>query len=368
MKAAVVREPSGPFVIEDLRDPEPKQGEILVKVAACGVCHTDLHIHDGSVKFPFPCVLGHEVSGTVLGVGGGVDGVAPGDRIAAGFIMPCGECRECRGGREELCESFFAFNRLRGTLYDGKTRLFDQGGTPISMYSMGGLAELVVMPERAAAPLPDGLDLTDSAILGCALLTAYGACHHVAELERGESVAVVGTGGVGSSIIQLARASGASEVIAVDIDDEKLKAARAVGATSLVNASRNDAVEAVRDLTEGSGAEVVFEAIGNPATFTQATEMAADGGCCVMIGIAPTGVMGQLEITRLVRRKLRVLGSFGGRPRRDLPALMEMVAAGRLDLRSLISRRFPLAEAGEAYSKLANGEIVGRAVIDMAAS
>lgn len=365
MKAAVVRERSGPFVIEELRRPEPGPGEIMVEVAACGVCHTDLHIHDGSVPFPFPCVLGHEVSGTVAAVGEGVDSLSPGQRVAGAFIMPCGACAQCRQGREELCEPFFAHNRLNGTLYDGKTRLFDAAGDPVWMYSMGGLSEFAVMPALAAAPIPDGLPTAESTIFGCALLTAFGAAHHVGAVEAGESVTVLGAGGVGVSIVQVARALGAASVIAVDLAADKLEAALEAGASAVVNAAEQDAVERVRELTEGRGSEVVFEAIGHPTTFRQATEMAADGGRVVAVGIAPVGVAGEVEITRLVRRKLQLLGSFGGRPRIDLPELMRMAVNGSLALDSVISRRFPLEQAGEAYRMLAEGEIVGRAIVEM---
>ena len=367
MKAAVVRERSGPFVIEELRMPEPKVGEILVEVAACGVCHTDLHIHDGSVPFPLPCVLGHEVSGTVAAVGEGVDRLSPGDRVAGAFIMPCGSCEQCSRGREELCELFFAYNRLKGTLYDGETRLFDSAGDPVWMYSMGGLSEFAVMPELAAARIPDGLPTVESTIFGCALLTSFGAVHHVGRLQAGETVAVLGTGGVGVSIVQVARALGAARIIAVDLAADKLEAARRAGATEVVDASQEDGVEAVRELTDGRGAEVVFEAIGHPVTFRQATEMAADGGRIVAVGIAPAGIAGEVEITRLVRRKLQLLGSFGGRPRVDLGELMTMAVDGSLELDSVISRHFPLEEADDAYRMLARGEIVGRAIIEMGA-
>jgi len=365
MRAAVVRGAGGPFVVEELRDPEPRAGEVLLEVAACGVCHTDLHVHDGSVPFPFPCVLGHEVSGRLLAVGSGVDHVAPGDRVAAGFIMPCGTCLQCRAGREELCEPFFDQNRLKGSLYDGSTRLFDASGSPIAMYSMAGLAELSVMPALAVAKLPDELPLADSAILGCAMLTAFGAISHVAELREAETVAVLGSGGVGTSVVQVSRALGASQVIAVDLAEEKLAAAASAGATATVNAGELDPAEAVRELTGGRGADVTVEAIGSPSTFRLATELAADGGRCVMIGIAPVGVLGEVEITRLVRRKLRIFGSFGGRPRTDLPALARLAAAGELDLGGMISRRYPLEQAGEAYAALARGEIVGRAIVEL---
>ena len=365
MRAAVVRAHSGPFIVEELQDPEPAADEILVRVAACGVCHTDLHVHDGSVTFPVPCVLGHEVSGTVVATGDGVEDLRPGDRVAAGFIMPCGVCASCRAGREELCEPFFAHNRLNGTLYDGRTRLFDAGGAPIAMYSMGGLAELAVMPQRAAAIVPESLPLTDSAVFGCALLTAYGAAHQVADLQADETVVVVGAGGVGLALVQVARALGAGQVVAVDLAADKLAAATAAGATDTVDASTGDPVAAVRERTGGRGAEVVFEAIGLPSTFRQATEMAADGGRCIMIGIAPVGRTGEVEITRLVRRKLQLLGSFGGRPRTHLPALMQLAVDGKIDLDRVISRRYALDEAGDAYGALARGEVVGRALVEM---
>jgi S-(hydroxymethyl)glutathione dehydrogenase/alcohol dehydrogenase len=367
MKAAVIREKSGPFLIEQLADPSPKAGEILVRVAACGVCHTDLHIHDGSVPFPLPCVLGHEISGTVVALGAGVEGLREGDRVAGAFIMPCGACAMCMAGREELCEPFFAHNRLNGTLYDGETRLFDPSGAPIAMYSMGGLAEFSVMPALGATRIPDALPLADSAIFGCALLTAWGASRHVADLQAGETVAVIGAGGVGTNVVQVARALGAERVIAIDLSQDKLKTAAALGATDLVDASAGDPVEAVRELTGGRGADVVFEAIGRAATFRQATEIAADGGRCVMVGIAPVGATAEVEITRLVRRKLQILGSFGGRPRSDLATLMDMAANGKIQLEGAISRRFSLEDAGTAYGMLERGEIDGRALIDMAA-
>jgi S-(hydroxymethyl)glutathione dehydrogenase/alcohol dehydrogenase len=364
MKAAVVHSRSAPFTLEDLRDPEPGPGEILVRVAACGVCHTDLHIHDGSVAFPFPAVLGHEVSGTVAAIGEGVDHLEEGANIVGAFIMPCGTCRMCTTGREELCEPFFAHNRLNGTLYDGRTRLFDAAGNPVWMYSMGGLAQYAVMPALAAAAIPASAPLSDSAILGCAFLTAYGALVHVGGLQAGASVAVLGAGGVGLSAIEVAAALGAAEIVAVDIAEDRLKTATELGATATVNATKTDAVAAVRDIT-GHGADIVLEAIGQPRTFRQATEMVSDGGRCVMVGIAPVGLAAEVEITRLVRRKIQVCGSFGGRPRQDLADLARLAADGLLDPSALVSRRFPLEQADLAYRLLRDGKIVGRALIEL---
>ena len=377
MRAAVVRERSGPFVVEELRDPRPGPEEILVEVAAAGACHTDLHIHDGSVAFPLPCVLGHEISGVVAEVGSGVDHVEVGQRVVGAFIMPCGHCAECRSGRSELCVEFFAHNRLSGTLYDGQTRLFDKAGQPVWMYSMGGMSELAVMPALAAVRLPDALPLAESAILGCAFLTALGAAQRVAEVGPGAAVAVFGAGGVGSSLIQVCKALGASRVIAVDLDDTKLAAARRLGADEVVNASGSaeaagaaggsggDPVAAIRELTDGRGVDVAFEAIGRPVTFRQASEVCADGGTAVMVGIAPTGALGEVEITRLVRRKLRILGSFGGRPQEDLPVLMAMAADGRIDLAGEVSEHVPLEGVDDVFTRLRRGEILGRAVVDV---
>jgi succinate semialdehyde reductase (NADPH) len=365
MRAAVVREVNGPMRIEQLRDPVPKAGEVLVEVAACGVCHSDLHVQDGSIPFPMPVALGHEISGTIVALGDGVDDIAVGDRVAGAFIMPCGACATCLSGREELCEPFFEHNRRHGTLYDGTTRLFDADGAPVWMYSMGGLSELAVLPVRAVARIPDGLPLPEAAIFGCALMTAYGAATHVAGLAPGEDVAVIGAGGVGGSIVQVARALGAGRIVAIDLDDDKLALATGLGATDVVNAAHADPVAVVRELTEGRGVAVAFEAIGNPRTFRQATEMVADGGRCVMVGIAGPGVTGEVEITRLVRRKLQVLGSLGGRPRQDLAAVMELALDGRLQLEAAIGARFPLEQATEAYALLAAGRIMGRGLIEI---
>jgi succinate semialdehyde reductase (NADPH) len=366
MRAAVIREVGASMQIEELREPEPLSGEVLVKVAACGVCHSDLHIQDGSIPFPMPVVIGHEISGTVVGVGPGVDDLSVGDRVVGAFIMPCGACPACRAGREQLCEPFFEHNRQHGTLYDGHTRLFDSSGAPIWMYSMGGLSELAVVPAHALATVPDGLPLTDSAIVGCALMTAYAATVDSGRLEPGQDVAVLGAGGVGLSIIQMARALDAGHIVAVDLDDSKLALARKLGATDVVNARATDAVAGVREATDGRGPDVVFEAIGSPATFRQASQMVADGGRCVMIGIAGPGVTGEVEITRLVRRKLQVIGSLGGRPRHDMAAVMELARAGALDLPGSIGGRFTLETAAEAYGLLAAGKITGRAVVELA--
>ena len=365
MRAAVLTATGAPVEIEELRDPAPRAGEVLVEVTTCGVCHTDLHVMKGEVAFPLPAVLGHEVSGVVAEVGAGVRRVRAGDRVVASFIMPCGYCSRCVRGQEDLCETFFAMNRLKGTLYDGETRLFRPDGSPVSMYSMGGLAERCVVPETDVFAVPDSLRLEDVAILGCSSLTAYGALRNAADLRVGDTVAIVATGGVGSSLVQLSAAFGASDIIAIDISEEKLDAAAKLGATHTVNSRVADPVEAVRAITAGRGVDVAFEVLGSAATFATAASVVADGGRVVVVGIAPAGVAGEIDLSRLPRRQLKVLGSYGGRPRTDMPALLSLVERGVLSPERVVSRRFGLDQAAEAYQALARGEIVGRAVVDV---
>lgn len=363
MRAAVLAAGAETMSLEDLPTPEPRAGEVLIRVRACGVCHTDLHVLKNEVPFPRPCVLGHEVAGVVAAVGPGVEGYAVGQRVVGAFLMPCGRCGFCVRGRDDLCELFFTCNRQRGVLYDGQTRLRRPDGQPVWMYSMGGLAEYAVVPATALAPLPDDLPLEEAAVLGCAVLTAYGAVRHAADLRAGMAVAVVAVGGVGASLIPIARAFGAWPVVAVDVRSEKLDLARSLGATHLVDAGREDPVAAVRALTGGRGVDVAFEALGRPETVGQAVEMVCDGGRTVLIGIAPVGVTAPLAITRLVRRGLQVVGSYGARTRADLPAVVELARRGVIDLQRLVSRRYPLAAVNTAYAALARGEIVGRAII-----
>jgi len=363
MKAAVLETAPGGLHIEEIPIPTPLEGEVLVKVTACGVCHTDLHVMKAEVAFPTPAVLGHEISGTVVALGPGVAGPPPGTAVACAFIMPCGRCRLCAIGRDDLCDNFFAMNRLRGTLYDGTTRLRRGDGTPLAMYSMAGLAEYAVVPATDVFPLPATLPLPESSVLGCAVFTAYGAVRHGADLRGGERVAVVAVGGVGLNILQIAAAFGASQIIAVDVREDKLEVARRVGATDVVNSTTENAAERVRELTDGRGVDVAFEVLGRPETFTQALEVIADGGRMVAVGIAAGKTAAPVEITRLVRRGLRIIGSYGARTRADMPEIIRLAARGIFRPDAIVTRRFSLDEADAGYQALARGEIVGRAIV-----
>jgi S-(hydroxymethyl)glutathione dehydrogenase/alcohol dehydrogenase len=364
MRAAVLSD-GGVIRVERIPVPVPRASEALIRVEGCGLCHTDLHVVKGEVAFPAPCVLGHEVSGVVVALGDGVASVEVGDRVVGGFIMPCTECAACLAGRDDLCERFFSMNRLNGTLYDGESRLARANGDTLAMYSMAGMAEYCVSPVSGLTVLPEGLPFDASAILGCAAMTAYGAVTRAARLEPGWTVAVVATGGVGMSVVQIARALGASRVIAVDIDPGKLKLARALGATDVVDSREVDAVAEVRALTGGAGVDVAFEARGLPQTFEQASRMLADGGQLVAIGIAAGRATAAIEITPLVRRSQRIIGSYGARTRVDLPAVVALAAEGGFDVDRAVTRRYDLDDIATAFDDLARGEILGRAIVTM---
>jgi succinate semialdehyde reductase (NADPH) len=363
MMAAVLDSAPGELRIEQIPIPAPKAGEVLVKVKACGVCHTDLHVMKAEVAFPMPAVMGHEISGVVAALGPGVQGLKEGTAVASAFIMPCGSCRFCGTGRDDLCDSFFAMNRLQGTLYDGTSRLRRENGAPLAMYSMAGLAEYAVVPATDVFPLPASLPLEESAVLGCAVFTAYGAVRHAADLRGGERIAIVAAGGVGLNIVQIARAFGASQIIAVDVRDDKLELAKRAGATDVVNSTSTDAVARIRELTGGQGVDVAFEVLGIPQTFLQAFESIRDGGRMVAVGIAPGRTTAPVEITRLVRRELRIVGSYGARTRSDMPEIIRLAERGIFRPETMVTQRFPLAEANAAYQALARGAIVGRAIV-----
>ncbi len=363
MRAIVLPEPGAPLRLEDIPRPSPRAGEVLIQVAACGVCHTDLHVMKGEVRFPTPAVLGHEISGTVAAFGTGVAGPPVGTPVVCAFIMPCGTCAYCAQGRDDLCVTFFELNRLRGQLYDGTTRLARADGTPLAMYSMGGLAEYAVVPATDVFPLPARIPLAEASILGCAMLTAYGAVRHQADLRAGETVMVVAVGGVGSNIIQIARACGAAQIIAVDVRADKLEAARKVGATHVIDASQEEVAPAAMEITGGRGVDVAFEALGRPQTILHAFGAVRDGGRVVVVGIAAGDTAVPIPITRLVRRGVRVIGSYGGRVRTDVPAILRLVEQGAIAPQRTITRRYALAEAPDAYAALDRGEIIGRAIV-----
>lgn len=367
MRAAVLRDYDKGLQVEEIPTPRARAGEVLVKVSACGLCHSDLHVIAGAIAFPLPCVLGHEVAGEIVEVGPGNEHneLEVGQRVAGAFLMPCGQCEACAEGRDDLCAPFFDLNRIQGKLYDGETRLFEEDGSPIAMYSMGGLAEYCVIPSTSVTPVPENIDPVSGAILGCAAMTAYGAVRRGADLRYGESVAVVATGGVGSNIIQIAKAFGAKQIIAIDVSDEKLEAARALGATDVVNSAKENVREAVFSKTGGRGVDVAFEALGRPQTWNSALDALRDGGRMVPIGLGAGVQTAEVEINRTVRRSQSILGSYGALTRQDLPEVVRMASNGSIHYEEIVTRRFSLDEVAEGYDLLRKGEIQGRGVVDM---
>jgi Zn-dependent alcohol dehydrogenase len=363
MKAAILREGSPEYSVESIAVPQPRSGEALIRVAACGVCHSDLHVARGQIAFPRPAVLGHELSGTIVALGPNTVGLELGTRVVAGFIMPCTTCENCLRGRDDICSEFFIQNRLNGALFDGESRIALNDGTRLNMYSAAGFAEYAVAPVSALATVHDGLDLAQAAVLGCAGMTGYGAVSRAAGDVEGRTAAVIAVGGVGLSIVQMLAAMGASQVIAVDIDDGKLSLARAIGATDTVNARGVDVPAQIRKLTEGRGVDFAFEALGSAQTLGQAVRSVGEGGRTIAVGLASSDAEVSVPITTFVRRGHSMVGSFGARTRVDLPAVVALAVSGGFALETLVTDTFTLDQINDAYRALGAGAIKGRAIV-----
>ena len=365
MRAVVLEKAGSPYVlqIKNILKPKPRRGEVLIKVCGAGVCHSDLHVALGEIPFPIPAVLGHEVSGVIEEVGEGVEGFQRGDRVVATFIIPCGECYYCRIGREDLCEKFYNYNRLKGVYFDGDTRLRDVDGSPIYMYSMGAWAEYSVIPVRDVFKVPPNLPLDKVSVIGCAVMTAFGACRN-ASLSPGETIVVYGIGGVGSSVVHIAKKVYGVRVIAVDIDDNKLDYATKLGADYVINSRREDPVSTVLKLTNGRGADAAFEAIGLPLTISQAIKSVRAGGRAVIIGLSRSDAEASFNINALVRRGVQIIGSYGGIPSRDIPAILDLLSRGVLNIDYIVQNVYEgIDEIPRALKELEQGKVLGRPVV-----
>lgn len=352
MKAAVLREVNKPLVIEEVTLDEPGQGQVLVKTAATGACHSDLHFIEGVWPTQTPAVLGHEASGIVERVGPGVTYAEPGDHVVLLFVPFCGSCRFCATGRPNLCSQ----GRTRSqTLHIG-----DQAVAPFA--SISSFAEYMVVPESGLVKIRKDVPLDKAALLGCGVMTGVGAAINTAKVEPGATCAVVGTGGVGLNVIQGCVLAGAERIIAIDIHANKLEMARGFGATDFVDASKEDPVAKVRELTDG-GADYAFEVVGLPQAITQAFDMVRRGGEAIIVGMAPLGSEATISATAFLQEKVLRGCSYGStRPRYDMPRLLDLYMAGRLKLDELVSRTYPLEGINEAFAAMKNGE-VARSVI-----
>ncbi|MCP2621627.1 zinc-binding dehydrogenase [Mycolicibacterium smegmatis] len=358
----------GTISVESVELADPRPGEVRVKIAAAGVCHSDLHVTTGAWDVPAPVVLGHEGSGVVTAVGEGVDDLEPGDHVVLSWVPGCGECRYCKAGRPAQCSLVASVVAVKGTLYDGTTRLSNERGTVHHYLGVSSYAEQVVVPRNGAIKVRKDAPLEDIAIVGCAIATGVGAVRNTAGVEPGSTVAVIGCGGVGLACVQGARLAGASRIVAVDVVAEKLELARKLGATDAVDASATDDVVAAMREVLPDGYDYVFDAIGKIATTEQAIAALGLGGAAVIVGLPPQGERASFDPLTLAEADQRILGSNYGSavPERDIPALVDEVMAGNLDLASMISGRRPLEEAAAALDDLAAGHALRQLLIPSA--
>ena len=360
MRAAVLAAVGQPLEMRgDVEVEHPRAGEVLVRMAASGVCHTDLSARSGVMIMPTPVVLGHEGAGVVEAVGDGVTKVVPGDHVLVSWVPQCGECYLCRRDEGHLCDRAVV-TMASGGLLDGTTRLRSAGLPLHQMAATGTFAEMAVVPESGAVPLPRDLDLTLAALLGCSVLTGVGAALNTARVQPGDTVAVIGCGGVGLNVVQGARIARAGEIFAVDTNPAKLRLAEVFGATAAVDASAGDAVSAVMAATGQRGADVVFEVVGAARTIDQAVTMTRRGGHTVLVGIPAMDVMVAVPaFLGLVLAGKTISGCWYGSSNvhADVPRLVELYRAGQLLLDELVSATYPLEQFQAVVDDLHEGKL-----------
>jgi S-(hydroxymethyl)glutathione dehydrogenase / alcohol dehydrogenase len=363
MRAAVLWEPGVPVEILEVELAPPKEGEVLVRIAACGVCASDLHVVDGWLPEPLPIVLGHEASGLVREVGPGVERLQPGDHVVLALLPSCGECEACQAGRRSFCE-LFGRCASEGVLADGTSRISVDGRELHHFNSVSSFAEYAVVPESAAVSIRRDVPLDVAALVSCAVLTGYGGVVNTAGVEEGASVAVWGCGGVGLNAVQAARLAGADPIVAVDMRPDKLALAGQLGATHSVHAGPgSDAAGTVRELT-GGGVDYAFEAIGLERAIREAWEAVRPGGTVVVLGLPPKGSTLTIDTWGFIYEKSLkgcLLGS--AQIEVDIPRILDLYRAGELKLDELVSRRITLAELPEAFARLRSGEAVRQLVV-----
>jgi S-(hydroxymethyl)glutathione dehydrogenase / alcohol dehydrogenase len=356
VRAVVLRHPGRPVEVENVELDPPKADEVLVRVVAAGVCHSDVRLADGELgEGRWPMVLGHEGAGVVEAIGAGVTHVAPGDHVAFSFVPACRTCRACRSGRPNLCEPA-GRNGFAGMLMDGTSRLHANGTTLQHGLMTACFAEQTVVAAAGAVKIPDELPLWQAALLGCGVVTGMGAVRNVARVAQGDSVCVIGCGGVGLQVIAGARLAGAAPIVAVDRTADKLELARVLGATDTVDSTEGDTVGAVKELTAG-GADHAFEVVGRPETIRLAWDAIRAGGQVVVVGLVPRGVEVSVPgIEFLSDKSLRGTYYGSGDAAADLPELASLALSGELDLASVVTHTTDLDGVEEALDRLRRGE------------
>jgi S-(hydroxymethyl)mycothiol dehydrogenase len=355
VRAVVARAKQAPVSVETIAVPDPGPGEALVRVQACGVCHTDLHYREGAINDDFPFLLGHEAAGVVESVGPDVAGLAPGDFVILNWRAVCGQCRSCRRGRPWYC--FSTFNATQKMTLDG---------TPLSpALGIGSFAEKTLVAAGQCTPVNPAAPPEAVGLLGCGVMAGLGAAMFTGEVGRGDTVAVFGCGGVGDAAIAGARLAGAATVIAVDLDPKKLEWAKDFGATDVVDASSTDPVEAIRALTDGNGADVCIEAVGNPKVMEQAFYARDLAGTLVQVGVPSPDMRIDLPMIDFFGRGGRLKPSWYGDclPSRDFPMLVDLYLQGRLDLDRFVSERIGLDDVEDAFRRMERGEVLRSVVV-----
>ncbi|MFD7258004.1 S-(hydroxymethyl)mycothiol dehydrogenase [Streptomyces sp. NPDC059874] len=356
VRAVVARSKGAPVSLETIVVPDPGPGEALVEIEACGVCHTDLHYREGGISDGFPFLLGHEAAGVVEAVGEGVTDVAPGDFVILNWRAVCGQCRACLRGRPWYC-----FNT-----HNAKQKMTLTDGTELSpALGIGAFAEKTLVAAGQCTKVDRAASAAAVGLLGCGVMAGIGAAINTGNVGRGDSVAVIGCGGVGGAAIAGSNLAGAAKIIAVDVDDRKLATAKKLGATHTVNSEEIDAVEAVRELTGGFGADVVIDAVGRPETYRQAFYARDLAGTVVLVGVPTPEAKLELPLLDVFGRGGALKSSWYGDclPSRDFPVLVDLYLQGRLDLDAFVTETITLDEVEKAFERMRHGDVLRSVVV-----
>ncbi|MFC8722390.1 S-(hydroxymethyl)mycothiol dehydrogenase [Kitasatospora sp. NPDC057198] len=356
VRGVIARAKGAPVEVVPVVVPDPGPGEAVVRVQACGVCHTDLHYREGGINDEFPFLLGHEAAGVVESVGEGVEDLSPGDYVILNWRAVCGRCRACKRGRPWYC---FA-------THNAKQKMTLEDGTELSpALGIGAFAEKTLVAAGQCTKVDPAASPAAAGLLGCGVMAGLGAAINTGQVGRGDSVAVIGCGGVGNAAVVGSRLAGAGTIIAVDVDDRKLATAQRLGATHTVNSRAVDAVEAIRGLTGGHGADVVIEAVGRPETYEQAFYARDLAGTVVLVGVPTPEMKLELPLLDVFGRGGALKSSWYGDclPERDFPMLIDLYLQGRLDLDAFVSETVPLDGVEEAFARMQRGEVLRSVVV-----
>ncbi|MBD2757958.1 S-(hydroxymethyl)mycothiol dehydrogenase [Yimella sp. cx-573] len=357
VKGVIARSKGAPVELVDIVVPDPGPGEAVVKVEACGVCHTDLHYREGGINDEFPFLLGHEAAGRVEAVGEGVTDVAPGDFVILNWRAVCGQCRACAKGKPWYC-----FNTA-----NAKQKMTLTDGTELSpALGIGAFIEKTLVAAGQCTKVDESASAAAAGLLGCGVMAGFGAAVNTGQVGRGDSIAVIGCGGVGNASIAGAKVAGATTIIAVDVDDRKLEQAKTFGATHTVNSKTEDAVERIRELTGGNGADVVVEAVGRPETYEQAFYARDLAGTVVLVGVPTPDMKIELPLIEVFGRGGALKSSWYGDclPSRDFPMLIDLYQQGRFDLDAFVTEKIGLGDVEAAFDKMHQGDVL-RSVVEI---